>query len=465
MADNEKQAPSDISTVKDAHLSLWQAAVSQAVDGAKEEAAQSAERGDTNVDPIEVATAAVVEAKDPCIDCESEPLPADAELAELSALHYQIAEAELSKNPIDKRIAERILASVDADGSPAGSIMRTAVGMFKIFANRLNRPVYHDWKEKGNGDINFSTIEWRLPAKGRVALISDWGTGYADAIMVLRAACAFDPDAIIHLGDIYFAGTEGECRRKVLTPVRRWARHNDTGEPIPFFNLAGNHDYYSGGAGYHWLLGELNDGPAAQPASYFTLRSEDDGWQFLAMDTGYDSRNDVIYSHQFGAVPQPEEVEWLHHKLETFGGRTHLLSHHQAWSNHAEFGGDADDLVPPFDAVNRRLLAVVEPYREKISGWFWGHEHNLMVYKPYLGLNARCVGHSARPVRDYSSEVQSRYRYAIEDVHPSLRPGSSYLNHGFEIIDLQGKGKPSVVSYYQVLADGMPDLLYREEMG
>ena len=61
--------------------------------------------------------------------------------------------------------------------------------------------------------------------------------------------------------------------------------------------------------------------------------------------------------------------------------------------------------------------------------------------------------------------IASRYRYAIEDVHLSRRPRSSYLNHGFEIIDLQGKGEPSIVSYYQVLPDGMPDLLYREEMG
>src|SRR5687768_4365588 len=121
--------------------------------------------------------------------------------------------------------------------------------MFKIFANRLNRPVYHNWKKEGNGDIDFSVIDWRLPARGRVALISDWGTGYIDAAMVLRAAAAFDPDAIIHLGDIYFAGTQGECSLKFLKPVRHWAKRPESGAPIPVFNMAGNHDYYSGGGG------------------------------------------------------------------------------------------------------------------------------------------------------------------------------------------------------------------------
>ncbi len=121
--------------------------------------------------------------------------------------------------------------------------------------------------------------------------------------------------------------------------------------------------------------------------------------------------------------------------------------------------------MPPFDAVNKRLIAIVEPHREKISGWFWGHEHNLMVYKPFMGFNARCIGHSARPVRYRDESVEKNYSYMIENARLDRRPGSSWLNHGFEIIDLQGKGNPSVVSYYQVLADGMPDLVYREEMG
>src|SRR5688572_11661487 len=108
--DKTKLAPEELATVHDAHLSLWQSAVNEAVDQAKGgEEKKSGEVSD-KIDPIEAATAAVVEAKDPCVDCEKESIPADEELAELSALHFQIAEAELSKNPIDKRIAERILA-------------------------------------------------------------------------------------------------------------------------------------------------------------------------------------------------------------------------------------------------------------------------------------------------------------------------------------------------------------------
>jgi len=449
----------DISTVHDAHLSLWQSAVEEAADETTPEEHPDAKEPEE----VKQATAAVVEAKDPCVDCDNETLPPhDEELAELSSLHFQLAEAEVAKNPIDKRIAERILNAAGAHRSPNASIFRTAVGMFKVFTGKLNRPVYRNWKEEGNGDINYSTIAWRLPANGRVALLSDWGTGYADAEMVLRAACAFDPDAIIHLGDIYFAGTDLECRRKFLEPMRRHARKGHDGEPIPVFNMPGNHDYYSGGGGFHRLLDQLNEGDKAQPASYFCLRSEDDRWQFLAMDTGFDSRHDVILSHQFGAIPQPDEIEWLHHKLENFGGRTFLLSHHQAFSNHSQMGGDAEDRKPPFDAVNQRLLAVVEPYRDKIAAWFWGHEHNMMIYKTYHGIKARCIGHSGRPVRVRTIEEETSYRYAIEEARLTRREGSPYLNHGFEIIDLGEPGNAAEVSYYQVLRDGMPELIYRE---
>lgn len=455
----------ELSTAHDAHLSLWQSAVEAAAGSAALEDDDTEATDADAQSPATAATAAVVEAKDPCVDCDEQHLPPhDEELAEMSALHLELAEAELAHNPIDKRIVERLLEATDGSRGPAGSLFRTAVGLFKVFAGKLSRPVYHNWKREGGGSIDFSTIEWRIPSKGRVALLSDWGTGYYDAEMVLRAACAFDPDAIIHLGDIYFAGTELECRRKFLVPIRRHAHRGSERAPIPVFNMAGNHDYYSGGYGFHWLLGELNDGEAAQPASYFALRSEDDGWQFLAMDTGYDSRHDVVNSHRFGYIPQADEIEWLEHKLETFTGSTFLLSHHQAFSNMSSMGGDEDDREPPFDRMNRRLVALAEPHAERIAAWFWGHEHNLMIYKPYHGLRARCIGHSGRPMRIRTLEEEASWGYAIEDARLAPRDGTGWLNHGFEIIDLNGRGNPADVTYYQVLANGIPEVVWRERL-
>src|SRR6202030_606276 len=35
----------------------------------------------------------------------------------------------------------------------------------------------------------------------------------------------------------------------------------------------------------------------------------------------------------------------------------------------------------------------------RISAWFWGHEHTLSIYDPFVGLQrGRCLGHGAVPV-------------------------------------------------------------------
>jgi hypothetical protein len=455
----------EISTVHDAHLSLWQSAVAEAVDAGSGSGEMKEGVPDMR-HPANAATAELVESKDPTVESAEKPEEEssdDLDMVELSALHYQIAEADVTKNPVDRKLAEKLLARSDRADTEHGSIFKTAIGGFKILIGMLNSPVYHNWKKEGKGDIDYSVIDWRLPVNGRVALLGDWGTGYSDAEDVLRAACAMEPDAIIHIGDIYFAGTHNECRRTFLEPMRRLARKAN-GEPIPIFNMAGNHDYYSGGEGYHWLLGELNSGTQAQQASYFCLRSEDEGWQFLAMDTGYDTRDNVARAHRMGAVPQADEIEWLKHKLETFDGRTILLSHHQAFSNFDLMGGDPDDREPPFDAINRRLLAIFEPYAAKIAAWFWGHEHHLMIFKEYRGLKGRCVGHGARPVREAHIDEHTSFAFAYEDIRLSLSADGEHLNHGFQIIEPGGKGKPAEVSYYQVLSDGMPELIFRESL-
>src|SRR5262249_46688194 len=112
------------------------------------------------------------------------------------------------------------------------------------------------------------------PAAIKVALIADWGTGEGPARQLLFEVGRQAPDVLIHLGDVYYSGTSREVQERFLNVCRE-----TPGLDIPIYTLAGNHDMYSGGQGYYWLLDQLG-----QPASYFGLRNED--WQLLAMDTG-----------------------------------------------------------------------------------------------------------------------------------------------------------------------------------
>ena len=103
-----------------------------------------------------------------------------------------------------------------------------------------------------------------------------------------------------------------------------------------------------------------------------------------------------------------------------------------------------------------------------LAAWLWGHEHNLGIfqsaYRPEdrpSGANAqdnvfktlpkgRCVGHSAIPVAKTETPYEKKYPLPLE--HPDLEFGldSGWYNRGFQIIQLDGAGKPATVCYYQV---------------
>ena len=90
------------------------------------------------------------------------------------------------------------------------------------------------------------------------------------------------------------------------------------------------------------------------------------------MDTGY---NDHIPGLPVGPGLQPSEITWHRDKLEKFAGSTILLSHHQLFSANSEINKGAR----PY--VNESLLATFSPYFDKVAAWFWGHEHNFVLFE------------------------------------------------------------------------------------
>jgi hypothetical protein len=149
---------------------------------------------------------------------------------------------------------------------------------------------------------------------------------------------------------------------------------------------------YSGGAGYYWLVDRIG-----QQSSYFCLQN--DHWQFLAMDTGHnDSDPATVASNMTNLVTAGSwsEATWQLQKIHEAGKRkTVLLSHHQLFSPFGSVGKNAGQ----DSAFNPNLLTTFQPVLPNIEWWFWGHEHTLAIYDPYLGLKrGRCLGASAVPV-------------------------------------------------------------------
>jgi hypothetical protein len=280
-------------------------------------------------------------------------------------------------------------------------------------------------------------IEGKLPSKARVAILGDWGTGQDAAKLVLRQIMNKNPDVVMHLGDIYYAGTQFEVTNYFLQPWQQILNLGAKCDRIPTFTLAGNHDMYSGGAPYYDLLKTLG-----QPASYFCLRN--DNWQFVALDTGFNDHNPS--GGGAGATfLQAPEVTWLADKINNAGNRRSvLLSHHQLFTAF----DDIDN-----NEVNLRLYPQVAPLLPKVALWIWGHEHDFVLYDSYKTLaRSCCLGNAAFPVGiDELRKVPKYHDVPLlknSDGNPyRLGTTGGLYNHGYAIIDIDGAaGK---VSYFQ----------------
>ena len=276
----------------------------------------------------------------------------------------------------------------------------------------------------------------KLPAKAKVAIVGDWGTGQDAAKLVLRQIANKKPDVVIHLGDIYYAGTQFEVDNYFTQPWKQIL--NLAANPIPTFSLAGNHDMYSGGVPYYQMIQQQ----LGQPASYFCLRNAH--WQFVGLDTGYHDHNPAA-GGDGATYLQDTEVTWLTDKVNNAGGRsTVLLSHHQLFT--------AYDTIDK-NEVNLRLYPQVAPLLPKLALWIWGHEHDFVLYGAYKNLaRSCCLGHGAFPVG--LDELPKVPKYpdvpVLKDADGNnirLDATAGLYNHGYAIIELDGPaGK---VSYYQ----------------
>jgi hypothetical protein len=160
------------------------------------------------------------------------------------------------------------------------------------------------------------------------------------------------------------------------------------------------------------------------------------------------------------------EEAWLKRKIaDTRERKTILLSHHQLFSAFGPVGRiDGQEY-----AYNRNLYASLGDVLDKVEWWFWGHEHNLAIYEPYMGLKrGRCLGCSAVPV--LVSQQSYKLRKDLATLHsgdfPSWRTDAQLGNngtdysHAFAILRLN-ELDPSA-EYYEVPIGGTANLLYLE---
>lgn len=324
-------------------------------------------------------------------------------------------------------------------------------------------PQYHPPQDGGPAPFDLPA-----PASGdvlRVGIIGDWGTGQSDAIDVLNQVMAQKPDVILHVGDIYYAGTPDECCSNFLDLIND--ARGATARPlqIPVFTLPGNHDYYSGGEGFYGMIPRLNaginGGQWVQNNSFFCLRN--DSWQLQGMDTGYND-HDLPEVGDDTTSLRDDEAAWHDAQVASAGGRrVILLSHHQLFSAFAAIGASHQDPTNPSHFINPSLLANLTAWQAKaqIVAWLWGHEHLLEVYAApgadgsgpqVLG---RCVGYGAFPIFNNEGAYTPKQGGAALADAPSFPNGyvqtgddGMIYDHGYALMELGTD--TATITYYQV---------------
>lgn len=305
-----------------------------------------------------------------------------------------------------------------------------------------------------------------LAPDATVVLLGDWGTGMPPAIELMEQIAAHQPDALIHLGDIYYSGTGPEAAEHFLDIIDKYLDRSKT----KVYTISGNHEMYSGGAGFYSLIGKLNPGQP-QEASFFSVGTTDGGWQFLAMDTALHD-HDPLEVKTGMTFLEPDELVWHIDKIDrrhAAGGKTILISHHQLFSAFGTIGNQA--YRPKEDAAyNTNLLNAFRSSMAagKVTAWFWGHEHNLEIYQPYgLMEKGRCIGHGALPV--WEVDEPYKVRTDLEETPKLVRDAAGnevkltvnrdgVYDTGFVVVKLNGPR--AEVGYYVRSRPGNP--IYRE---
>ncbi|MEP7238453.1 MAG: metallophosphoesterase [Ferruginibacter sp.] len=335
---------------------------------------------------------------------------------------------------------------------------------WSLDANPESSP-YIDWKNEGQDINTFGVVQ--IPENSKIAIIGDYGTGLNDATMFLTAIIKDQqPDIIIHVGDIYYTGTEDECALYVENFAAAFAA---AGKTVPVYSIPGNHEYYSGGGPFFKQVLPMN---SKQVASYFCLQTANNSWQLLAMDTGYNSLHtktglSAVKTVAYAPWLTFNEAEWHVNKLENFTGKTILLSHHQLYSasspinNNMQVMYQTDTKPETLTYFNGNLQAVFSPYYDRVAAWFWGHEHILGIYRDgNAGLaKGRLIGDSG--YEEWEGEgpyviTDSGYPYQYADGKPIQPDASSvkwllsnfqFINHSCAVVQLDGSS--ATVNYYQ----------------
>lgn len=292
-----------------------------------------------------------------------------------------------------------------------------------------------------NAPFNKSTLASKSGSTNiTIGILGDWGTGEWDdhnqaapAVDVMATMKKITPslDYAIHLGDVYYAGTEDRipANEEMENFLDLW----DDFDKGNCFTLNSNHEMYGAAQGYFDVALKAS-GPFAHQnqKSYFALSNKD--WVIIGLDSAYYTKTGLYMNGNLSGGTSTEQADFIGN-LDTAGKKVIILTHH----NPIELDGnslikDKSNPVCLFNEVKNALGR--DP-----DYWYWGHAHNGIAYntRSAAGPNTvgRCVGHAAIPFgAAWGLNGNSAIDYSANTPNPIV-PGIRVMN-GFLVITLTG---------------------------
>jgi hypothetical protein len=270
---------------------------------------------------------------------------------DVSLMQSELARQSAEGNPLQSGGLEARFGTGLKGGDWFGWLKSTLDWVDRQDAHELLRPA--DATPVDLGDV------------ARIAMCADWGTGLYGAPEIAKQIEKQAPfDLLLHLGDVYYAGTTNEVQERMID---LWPRN--AGKMTRALNS--NHEMYSGGYGYF----DLEFQAFAQKSSYFAFQNK--YWLLVCLDTAY-------VDHDI----DDKQVGWLNSVIGRAGKRKVVFFSHQQLFSRLDSQGPK---------LNKALAALLDG--RLITAWYWGHEHQCVLYDshPEYRLIARCLGNGGIP--------------------------------------------------------------------
>jgi hypothetical protein len=267
-----------------------------------------------------------------------------------------------------------------------------------------------------------------IPDNVTLGILGDWGGWNTPAQQIGNTAKA--ADYLIHLGDVYYAGTNTS---DVLEPYQ--STHFLNVWPGPAgrsFDLNSNHDMYAHATGYS--LTTLAPGTAfkaQQGANVFALCNK--SFRIVGLDSAYYASVDNLYDVGTLGNASSGQAMFLQQQATlaaAAGQELIILTHHNGLS------ADGSKPQPLWQEVINQLSALAG----KSVCWYWGHVHVAAVYQPCLingiTIYPRCCGHGCIPWGVATALKKKSVLWFEREV---LGPGKNYfVTNGYATLTLKG---------------------------